>query len=1012
VPRSRFFLLSLLAAALWAGLAIPAASAVPVALAAPARLAMHASQAGAAVAPGPATPAVPGLRAASLAGTVLGASGQPVAHACVAATSSGAAFPALTDAAGRYRFTLPAPGTYTLTFSGCAAGRYRTEWSGGSLTAAGARPVRLTAGASVVVSPVHLESLSAQTAMPGPAGSLAAARATGAIVRAPAATASPPGISGVVRNAAGHKLAGVCVQLTQQSESSTSGGIVASEQYSEETWTGRDGRYSSGPIPPGRWQVMFESGCPSSAGNYAPQWWRGRPTARHATWVRVGQHTRDASISATMSRGAAISGILTSAVAPHAPLSGFCVELQGAGSLAQIGGQATTSSTGRYRFTNLGTGRYQLQAYPCGATASQNLVPAERYASARVGRTTQAANFELQPGAVISGTVTGTSPAGADLGGICVVAVPDSLAAIHQGALWAAETAADGSYSIPQLPAGRYYLAFRNCDNGGSFADDYYDGSPAGTESSAGARPVTLATAQLATADVQLQPGATITGSVTTTSGTRLSGVCVSVVAPAATARGFQFPDSVAGDLYSLGSFASTAATRTGSYRLGNLTPGTYLAQFDTPAQRFFSCGNRGNYAWQWFRGKAAFGQAQEISAGPGTTSGIGAVLAPGGTIAGRITNRSGRPVRGICVLVSGADGLTEDSPVQLPAPVSGKSGTYQVTDLPAGRYAVTFSPGCDDISGYSPAAYRNGRTIRVRFGKVSAAANVVLAPAGSGSISGQVRSGVTGRPAAGWCVLAYSASGLPAEGSTNARGRYRIGSLAPGRYRVQIVPCLPAGASLAPQERSDVRVAGDAAARLNVRLRAGGQVSGTVTAGAAPAPGVCVEATPLSGTGQPAVAVTGAAGTYALTGLAGGNYQLRFTADCPQGSGPLAPSAARSITVRPGRPAADVNATLQAVGAIAGTVTGPASAGLSGICVAAYPLRGGPTVVAVSTNGGYRIGGLAPGGYRIEFSAGCGATGFVSQWWQAAGSAGRGKPVTVLAGGTTTGIDAQLVTG
>jgi len=201
VPRSRFFLLSLLAAALWAGLAIPAASAVPVALAAPARLAMHASQAGAAVAPGPATPAVPGLRAASLAGTVLGASGQPVAHACVAATSSGAAFPALTDAAGRYRFTLPAPGTYTLTFSGCAAGRYRTEWSGGSLTAAGARPVRLTAGASVVVSPVHLESLSAQTAMPGPAGSLAAARATGAIVRAPAATASPPGISGVVRNA-------------------------------------------------------------------------------------------------------------------------------------------------------------------------------------------------------------------------------------------------------------------------------------------------------------------------------------------------------------------------------------------------------------------------------------------------------------------------------------------------------------------------------------------------------------------------------------------------------------------------------------------------------------------------------------------------------------------------------------------------------------------------------------------------------------------------------------------
>jgi hypothetical protein len=757
---------------------------------------------------------------------------------------------------------------------------------------------------------------------------------------------------------------------------------------------------------------MF-TGC-GVHGSYAPQWWRSQPTTRHATWVRIGKHMTNTDVDATLHAGASISGTLTSAVAPHAALGGFCVDAQGTGSLAEVYDQVTTNSAGSYRFTDLGTGRYQLEASPCGATDSQNFVTGERYVSAHDGRTSLVGSFELQPGATISGTVTSAGASGAGLGGICVAAVPDSFAEIHQGDLWVADTSADGSYSVQQLPAGRYYVVSENCDNGGSFAAQYYDGGPAGTESSAEARPVTLATAQTATENVQLQPGATITGSVATASGKPLSGVCVSVVAAAATVHAFQFPDSVAAELYSLSSFTASAATRDGAYQLRDLTPGTYLAQFDTPAQRFFSCGNHDNYAWQWFRAKAAFGQAQEISAGPGTTSGVSAVLLPGGTISGRITNRSGKPVSGICVLVTGANGLTDFSPVQLPAPVSGKTGTYRVTDLPAGHYALTFSPGCDDSSGYLPAVYRNGRTISVRTGTVSAGVDAVLAPAGSGSMSGQVRSAATGKPVASWCVLAYPASGLPAEGLTNASGQYRISGLAPGRYRVQVVPCLPEATSLAPPERSAVRVRSDAGAKLNALLHAGGQISGTVTSGAlaTAAPGVCVEATPVTGAGQPAVAVTAATGTYTLTGLAAGSYQLRFTADCPYGAGPLAPSAARSITVRPGGSAAGVNATLQAVGAITGTTTGPAAADLSGICVAAYPLRGGPAVVAVSANGGYRIGGLAPGGYRIEFSAGCGATGYVSQWWQGAGSARGAKPATVSAGGTTAGIDAQLVRG
>jgi hypothetical protein len=237
VRSSRFLLLPLLSAALMAAFATPAAWAAPVAPAvyvSPAAPAARASGVTSGARPG-APPAL--ARTASLTGTVLGAGGRPLAHACVAATGSGTSFPALTDAAGQYRLTVPAPGTYTLAFSGCAAGRYRTEWSGGSMSAAGARPVQLAAGSGVTVPPMRLESLSGQAATSGLAGALALARASGAVVRAPTTDASTVGISGVVRNAAGRKLAGACVLLTGRTESSTSGGIVSVSQEDELTFT-------------------------------------------------------------------------------------------------------------------------------------------------------------------------------------------------------------------------------------------------------------------------------------------------------------------------------------------------------------------------------------------------------------------------------------------------------------------------------------------------------------------------------------------------------------------------------------------------------------------------------------------------------------------------------------------------------------------------------------------------------------------------------------------------------
>jgi hypothetical protein len=62
-------------------------------------------------------------------------------------------------------------------------------------------------------------------------------------------------------------------------------------------------------------------------------------------------------------------------------------------------------------------------------------------------------------------------------------------------------------------------------------------------------------------------------------------------------------------------------------------------------------------------------------------------------------------------------------------------------------------------------------------------------------------------------------------------------------------------------------------------------------------------------------------------------------------------------------------------------------------------------------TGGGYRLVGLVPGQYKVKFSAGCGSTGYLTQWWQAASSAANATPVGVGADQVVPDISATLNT-
>lgn len=69
----------------------------------------------------------------------------------------------------------------------------------------------------------------------------------------------------------------------------------------------------------------------------------------------------------------------------------------------------------------------------------------------------------------------------------------------------------------------------------------------------------------------------------------------------------------------------------------------------------------------------------------------------------------------------------------------------------------------------------------------------------------------------------------------------------------------------------------------------------------------------------------------------------------------------------------------------------------------------GSVPVVGVSRGRGDSLVDLQPGRYRVEFSAGCGATGYRTQSWRDASSKQTATAVKVTPGQLVTGISAEL---
>ncbi len=757
-------------------------------------------------------------------------------------------------------------------------------------------------------------------------------------------------ISGTVTSKSGATQSGICVNAE---------GKIGHNQYQfSGAKTSAKGGYQLHALFPGKYTLQFSIGC-GSRGNFAP--------ASHSA-VKVGL-AQDLTVNEVLPTGASISGKVTVGSSSGTALKGICVSAfrtRGPGY-----GFTSTNVNGDYRVIGLTGGRYHMYFSP-GCRNNGNYVSTSLIAQTTAGKPTTHFNAVLQVGGIISGAVTDTH--GNPVADMCI----ELSATGNYTANVPYRTGTGGTYVIDQLSAGTYQVGFvSGCGNSSSYAPNWYDNQ----SSENTATQITIATGATFTANAMLQPGATITGKVTDASGHGVSKICVDAVTPS---EAEFFPP-----------FNEATQTHNGSYTISGLEPGQYIINFACPF-------GRQRYAGQWYPDAPDAASAEAVSAPAGLTT-IDAVLEPQSSISGRVTNRAGRPLSGVCVSAVNTKGTVpalRGSDVVALREVglglqseTGGHGTYRIVGLAAGRYHVSFSPCFGGPQQYAEQWYRSqasaltATAVTVRTGKQTSGINGRLVL--GGTLSGRVTA--AGKPLKGICAEAVdSAKDYVRSAATSKAGVYTMLGVSNGAYEVEFSPC---GSQNFITVNAHVTIRAPRLATLDATMHPGGSIAGIVTAGSSSGPPVsasCVEVYAADSAQPVSFGYTGLNGSYLATGLATGSYQVYFgDPQCLYPASGLAPglapqwyngqstqAGAQTVSVTVGATTGSINAALQPDGEITGTVSaGSPATALSGACVTAFPVAVRPTGRCPWSRSAERAAtrwpACLPGQYKVQILSG-----------------------------------------
>lgn len=717
------------------------------------------------------------------------------------------------------------------------------------------------------------------------------------------------------------------------------------------TTTQADGSFSLTGLPADVYRVVA---VPPATSPYTRQWWvdSDRVTRSSVLTLTTGASRTDVDIA--LFRGASLSGRVVDPAGD--PVAGMSVSAQREG--IRGGLRVTSDDAGAFTIGDLPPGRWTLVAdgsalgyettWLGGATRAVDAT----YVDIAAGQAVSGRSVTVQRHARIVGTVT-------DPGGRAVAGAQVTAEGPDYG--WA-ETDASGRYTVDGLAAGDYRVRVDGPE-GSELVSEYVGG--ARTEDDAA--PLTVVRSGTVTANVSLDLGGGVAGTVRGPNGVPVASAWVSLTG---------VDGQPAGD---------TSTGPDGTFRVGGLLAGSYRVMADGPelGARYFPAAD-----------DASSGSLVPVVAGQ-TRAGTDIALATGATISGTFTDAEGGPEPQALVL---AWSVEEQRFVDVD--VTEDDGVFRLSGLEPGRYAVGGrTTGRVSVWSTSARAWWESTLMPLTTGQdVTGVRLAAPVPPPGGVVTGRVVV-PTGTSAADGTIEARSTTtrrSVPVA----ADGSFRLEDLPPGSYElIASVPDESVG-------RASQTVSVPRTTPVEIALPRAGVLTGSVVNGAGRGlPDAHVAVVDAFGAVD---AQVGADGRWMARGVTPGDVTVRASGEgyAPTWSGGGGPASATRYTVTEGTTVSVPPLVMPVAGAVSGTVRLPLSAQAWAVVEVSTPggdLVGSTWVEVASST--YLVDGLPPGTYVVSFEG----PDLGSQWWRGATTRTDATPVVVEEGRETEKIDAVL---
>jgi len=498
---------------------------------------------------------------------------------------------------------------------------------------------------------------------------------------------------------------------------------------------------------------------------------------------------------------ASISGTVTSAKTkkglPNATVEAYAFD-DDLGELADdASATATTAANGAYRL-ELPHGLYLVKfVAPTSSTAyvdeywkNSNHIWDSEFIELEAGDALSRINGALEASAHITGTILPFAPAlaaatpfsPADIAiDVCTVETYDdgwdSWTETECGFGKAIIDAA-GKYTVSNLHAGTYTVHVTYSGTG-NYRDEYY---PNGKQPKDAKTFKVKAGATVAARNLVLDPGATITGTVTGAADAPLEGATVNAYSRADWGdMGYDEYEEVAA--------RSATADAQGNYTITGLWDGSFA--LETPA---FTTGDD-TYAAEWFVGAYSSVRATPVLASIAAPVDRDIQLSLAASISGQVVDVAHAPVAGITVSAYRALSTTDNRSELAAEVTSDANGAYSFAALPAGDYFVKVSENIDDSEYFSTTYLESfyGAAAGESIHKASRVSlhegddtTLELPVVRGGAYSGTVLGG--GEPIPGAFVSLLDPDGFyVSEVETNEIGEFEFTGLSAGAYTLEI---------------------------------------------------------------------------------------------------------------------------------------------------------------------------------------------------------------------------------